>query len=73
MRCTVRDLAQARNRIWANDGELAAPVRKLASARSKPSAPRPRLARGGSPHFYTRSQSRSRETLADSGSSPVTP
>ena len=37
MRCTVGDLAQARNRILANDPELAAHVRKLADARRKPS------------------------------------
>ena len=30
MRCTVGDLAQARNRILANDPELAAHVRRLA-------------------------------------------
>jgi hypothetical protein len=37
MRCTVGDLAQARNRLSANDPELAAHVRKLAGAKSKPS------------------------------------
>jgi hypothetical protein len=37
MRCTVGDLAQARNRILADDPELAAHVRKLADARRKPS------------------------------------
>jgi V8-like Glu-specific endopeptidase len=37
MRFTVGDLAQARNRILANDPELAAHVRKLAGARRKPS------------------------------------
>lgn len=37
MRYTVGDLAQARNRILANDPELAAHVRKLAGARCKPS------------------------------------
>jgi hypothetical protein len=37
MRCTVGDLEQARNRIVANDPELAAHIRKLAGARRKPS------------------------------------
>jgi V8-like Glu-specific endopeptidase len=37
MRYTVGDLAQARNRILADDPELAAHVRKLAGARRKPS------------------------------------
>jgi PLD-like domain/Trypsin-like peptidase domain len=37
MRCTVGDLAQARNRILANDPELAAQVRKVADAKRKPS------------------------------------
>jgi hypothetical protein len=35
MRCTVGDLAQARNRILANDPELAAHVRKVADAKRK--------------------------------------
>jgi hypothetical protein len=37
MRCTVGDIAQARNRILTNDPELAAHARKLAGARRKPS------------------------------------
>jgi V8-like Glu-specific endopeptidase len=37
MRYTVGDLAQARNRILANDPELAAHIHKLAGARRKPS------------------------------------
>lgn len=37
MRCTVGDLAQARNRILADDPELAEHIRKIAGARRKPS------------------------------------
>jgi hypothetical protein len=37
MRYTIGDIAQARNRILANDPELAAHVRKLARARRRPS------------------------------------
>lgn len=37
MRCTVGDLAQARNRILADDPELAQHIRKIAGARRKPS------------------------------------
>lgn len=36
MRYTVGDLAQARNRILANDPQLAVHIRKLASAKRKP-------------------------------------